>query len=48
MADIASDFIVPPFAGSTELGVSTLGEKQMKAFENAQKLGSPYRSVPPR
>ena len=48
MADLASDFIVPPFAGSTELGVSTLGEKQLKAFENAQKLGSPYRSVPPR
>jgi len=48
MADLASDFVVPPFAGSTELGVSTLGEKQMKAFENAQKLGSPYRSVPPR
>jgi hypothetical protein len=48
MVDIASDFVVPPFAGSTELGVSTLGEKQMKAFENAQKLGSPYRSVPPR
>ena len=48
MVDIASDFIVPPFAGSTELGISTLGEKQMKAFENAQKLGSPYRSVPPR
>jgi hypothetical protein len=48
MVDIASDFVVPPFAGSTELGVSTLGEKQLKAFENAQKLGSPYRSVPPR
>lgn len=48
MAEIASDFAVPPFAGSTELGVSTLGEKQLKAFENAQKLGSPYRSVPPR
>jgi len=48
MVDLASDFIVPPFAGSTELGVSTLGEKQMKAFENAQKLGSPYRSVAPR
>ena len=48
MVDLASDFVVPPFAGSTELGVSTLGEKQMKAFENAQKLGSPYRSVPPR
>ena len=48
MADLACDFIVPPFAGSTELGVSTLGEKQLKAFENAQKLGSPYRSVPPR
>jgi hypothetical protein len=48
MVDLASDFVVPPFAGSTELGVSTLGEKQLKAFENAQKLGSPYRSVPPR
>jgi hypothetical protein len=48
MADLASDFVVPPFAGSTELGISTLGEKQLKAFENAQKLGSPYRSVPPR
>lgn len=48
MVELASDFVVPPFAGSTELGVSTLGEKQLKAFENAQKLGSPYRSVPPR
>jgi len=48
MVDLATDFVVPPFAGSTELGVSTLGEKQLKAFENAQKLGSPYRSVPPR
>jgi hypothetical protein len=48
MADIASDFAVLPFAGSTELSVSTLGEKQLKAFENAKKLGSPYRSVPPR
>ena len=48
MVELASDFVVPPFAGSTELGVSTLGEKQLKAFENAQKLGSPYRAVPPR
>ena len=48
MADLASDFVVPPFAGSTELGVSTLGEKQLKAYENAQKLGSPYRAIPPR
>ena len=48
MADIASDFIVPPFAGSTELGVSTLGQKQLQAFENAKKLGSPYRAIPPR
>ena len=48
MVDIASDFAVLPFAGSTELGVSTLGEKQRQAFENAKKLGSPYRSVPPR
>lgn len=48
MVELASDFVVPPFAGSTELGVSTLGEKQLKAFENAQKLGSPYRAIPPR
>lgn len=48
MADLASDLFVPPFAGSTELGVSTLSEKQLKAFENAQKLGSPYRAIPPR
>lgn len=48
MVDLASDFVVPPFAGSTELGISTLGEKQLKAFENAQKLGSPYRAIPPR
>lgn len=48
MAELASDFVVPPFAGSTELGVSTLGEAQLKAFENAQKLGSPYRAISPR
>lgn len=48
MAELASDFVVPPFAGSTELGISTLGEKQLKAFQNAQKLGSPYRAIPPR
>lgn len=52
-ADLATDYIpgvaqfkqgLSPF----EAGAPTLGEKQLKAFENAKKLGSPYRSVPPR
>jgi hypothetical protein len=40
--------VLPPGADILEAGAPTLGEKQKKAFENAQKLGSPYRSVPPR
>jgi len=40
--------ILPPGTDILEAGAPTLGEKQKKAFENAQKLGSPYRSVPPR
>ena len=31
----------------SELASGTLTEKQLKAFQEAQKLGSPYRSVPP-
>lgn len=31
----------------SELAPGTLTEKQLKAYENSQKLGSPYRSVPP-
>jgi len=52
-ADLATDYI--PGVAQFKQGLSpfeasapTLGEKQLKAFENAQKLGSPYRSVPPR
>jgi hypothetical protein len=40
--------VLPPGTDILEAGAPTLGEKQKKAFENAQKLGSPYRSVPPR
>lgn len=52
-ADLATDYIpgvaqfkqgLSPF----EAGAPTLGEKQLKAFENAKKLGSPYRAIPPR
>jgi hypothetical protein len=42
MVDIASDFVVPPFAGSSELGVSTLGQQQMQNVESSALLGSPY------
>lgn len=31
----------------SELATGTLTEKQLRAFQEAQKLGSPYRSVPP-
>ena len=31
----------------SELAPSTLTEKQLNAYKEAQKLGSPYRSVPP-
>ena len=42
MVDLASDFIVPPFAGSTELGVSTLGNQQAQNIQSSALLGSPY------
>lgn len=40
--------VLPPGADILEAGAPTLGQKQLKAFENAQKLGSPYRAIPPR
>jgi hypothetical protein len=40
--------VLPPGTDILEASAPTLGQKQLKAFENAQKLGSPYRSVPPR
>jgi hypothetical protein len=42
MVDIASDFVVPPFAGSSELGVSTLGNQQTQNVQSSALLGSPY------
>lgn len=49
MADIASDFLVLPFAQSSEAGMPKAQEESIIAskFKEAQKLGSPYRSVPP-
>lgn len=48
-ADIATDIFVPPFAGSREAGMSRAEEEAIikKRLAEAQKLGSPYRSVPP-
>jgi len=40
--------VLPPGIDILEAGAPTLGQKQLKAFENAQKLGSPYRAIPPR
>jgi hypothetical protein len=40
--------VLPPGTDILEAGAPTLGQKQLKAFENAQKLGSPYRAIPPR
>jgi len=42
MVDIASDLVVPPFAGSSELGVSTLGNQQAQNIQSSALLGSPY------
>jgi hypothetical protein len=49
MTDIASDFAVLPFAQSREAGMPKAQEESIIAskFKEAQKLGSPYRSVPP-
>lgn len=49
MSDIASDFFVLPFAQSTEAGMPKKQEESIIAqkYKEAQKLGSPYRSVPP-
>ena len=49
MTDIASDFLVLPFAQSREAGMPKAQEESIIAqkFKEAQKLGSPYRAVPP-
>jgi hypothetical protein len=56
LADVASakearqtigEMMLPIGATPSELQSGTLTAKQLKAFEEAKKLGSPYRSVPP-
>jgi hypothetical protein len=56
LADVASakeaaqtvgEMLLPIGATPSELATGKLTEKQFKAFQEAQKLGSPYRSVPP-
>lgn len=49
MTDIATDFAVLPFAQSREAGMPKAQEEAILAskFKESQKLGSPYRSVPP-
>ena len=44
---IIGESFLPIGLTPTELAPGTLTEKQLKAFEQSQKLGSPYRSVPP-
>lgn len=44
---IIGESLLPIGLTPSELASGTLTEKQLKAYENAQKLGSPYRSVPP-
>jgi hypothetical protein len=46
-AQIIGESFLPIGITPTELAPGTLTEKQFKAYENSQKLGSPYRSVPP-
>ena len=49
MSDIASDFFVLPFAQSTEAGMPKKQEESIisQKYKESQKLGSPFRSVPP-
>jgi hypothetical protein len=42
-----AESLLPIGITPSELAPGTLTAKQLKAFEEAQKLGSPYRSVPP-
>lgn len=47
-AQNAGEALLPWGATPSLLASGTLTEKEMNAFKEAQKLGSPYRSVPPR
>jgi hypothetical protein len=42
-----AEALLPIGMTPSELAPSTLTEKQLNAYKEAQKLGSPYRSVPP-
>lgn len=46
-ANALGEAILPLGATPSELQPGTLTAKQLKAFEEAKKLGSPYRAVPP-
>lgn len=39
--------VLPPGLSPGELQPGTLGPEQLRAFQEAQKLGSPFRAVPP-
>jgi len=47
LAEGAFNALAPMGIAPSELAPSTLTEKQLNAYKEAQKLGSPYRSVPP-
>jgi hypothetical protein len=46
-AQAVGEAMLPMGLTPSELQSGKLTEKQLKAFEEAKKLGSPYRSVPP-
>jgi hypothetical protein len=47
MARNLGEMLLPIGATPSEVQTGTLTEKQLRAYAEAQKLGSPYRSVPP-
>jgi hypothetical protein len=46
LGDVAEG-LMPMGIAPSQIAPSTLTEKQLNAYREAQKLGSPYRSVPP-
>lgn len=46
-AQTVGEMLLPIGATPSEVQPGTLTEKQLRAYAEAQKLGSPYRSVPP-
>lgn len=47
LANNVGEALLPIGMTPSELATGTLTEKQLNAFKEAQKLGSPYRAVPP-